>query len=92
VEKTILKLKGLKKNEEIIKVGSEIEIEYKETGKKLKLIIVGATYSKPNKMEISIDSPLAKAVLGAREGEVREFRVGAKKQRVQIIQIKQKKE
>ena len=90
MEKTILK--GLKKNEKTVKVGSEIEIEYEKTGKKLKLTIVGTGRSEPNKMEISIDSPLGKAISGASEGEIREFFVGSKKQTVQIIKIKQNKE
>lgn len=81
----IIKSKSSKSNK--ISIGSQVEIMNLEDKKKLKLIIVGFGESDPVKGKISTESPIGKALLGRKKGEIIEVTVGNRKTKYKIISI-----
>jgi transcription elongation factor GreA len=70
-------------------LGNVVDVEYKG-GQRLKVIICGCSLSStenPSYQEVSIKSPLGRALLGAREGETREFDIGTKRSSVKVLTI-----
>lgn len=55
-----------------VNVGNTVEIEYVDEGDKEKYTIVGIKEADPFENKISNESPIAKAILGAKIGDVRE--------------------
>ncbi len=54
-----------------VNVGNTVEIEYIEDNEKEKYTIVGVKEADPFSNKISNESPIAKAILGAKKGEIR---------------------
>ncbi|MBR3898547.1 MAG: transcription elongation factor GreA [Bacilli bacterium] len=55
-----------------VNVGNTVEIEYVEDGDKEKYTIVGIKEADPFDNKISNESPIAKAIIGAKLGDVRD--------------------
>lgn len=55
-----------------VNVGNTVEIEYVDEGEKEKYTIVGIKEADPFENKISNESPIAKAILGAKIGEMRD--------------------
>ncbi len=70
----------------IVSVGSAIEVEM--GGKKQKLVIVGVTESDPAKGFVSNESPLGKAFLGHKKGDVVKIRIPKGDVEYKIVDIK----
>lgn len=97
LERKIYELENILKTAKIIKsksgksdkvsIGSQVEIMNLEDKKKLKLIIVGFGESDPVKGKISTESPIGKALLGRKKGEIVEVTVGNRKTKYKIISI-----
>lgn len=97
LERKIYELENILKTAKIIKskssksdkisIGSQVEIMNLEDKKKLKLIIVGFGESDPVKGKISTESPIGKALLGRKKGEIIEVTVGNRKTKYKIISI-----
>ncbi|MBR2588072.1 MAG: transcription elongation factor GreA [Bacilli bacterium] len=68
IEKAIV-IKNTGKDE--VGVGNTVEIEYIEDSEKEKYTIVGIKEADPFENKISNESPIAKAILGAKLGDVR---------------------
>lgn len=68
IEKAIV-IKNTSKDK--VGVGSTVEIEYVDDGEKEKYTIVGIKESDPFENKISNESPIAKAIIGAKVGETR---------------------
>jgi transcription elongation factor GreA len=98
LERKIFELETLLKNAKIIKnkpvskdkisIGSEVEIINLDNQKVIKLKIVGFGESDPLEGKISSESPIAKALLGRKKGEIVEVVVGHKKSQYKIKSIK----
>ena len=71
---------------EKIKIGISVEIEF-ENGGKERFVLTDPEAINPSRNIISYASPLGKAILVAREGDVRTYFVKEKKFQVKIIRI-----
>lgn len=70
-----------------VEIGSTVEILLNNT-KQLTVRIGGVAESNPAEGIISYQSPLGKALMGAREGEEREYLVGKISSKVRLTKIK----
>lgn len=97
LERRIYELENILKKAKIIKtkpgktdkisIGSQVEIVNLVDKKRLKLTIVGFGESDPAKGKISVKSPIGKALLGRKKGEIIEVTVGNKKTKYKIYSI-----
>ncbi|GIW66332.1 MAG: transcription elongation factor GreA [Candidatus Parcubacteria bacterium] len=98
LERRIFELENLLKTSKIIKnkpiksdkvsIGSEVEVLNLENKKSMKFTIVGFGESDPLDGKISTESPVGKALLGKKIGDVVEVTVGNKIFRYKIKSIK----
>jgi transcription elongation factor GreA len=70
-----------------VQIGSKITIKNKKTSKTSEFIIVGSNETNPKEGKISNESPIGKAVLGKKVGEVVEINTPAGKVLYQLIKI-----
>ena len=70
-----------------VNVGNTVEIEYVEDGEKDKYTIVGIKEADPFENKISNESPIAKAILGAKIGDLRAASSPNGEYQVKIISI-----
>ena len=75
-----------KTGNEIVQIGSLIEI--KVDGKKKEIEIVGGSDGDPFQGKISCDSPMGKALLGKKEGDVCSVDTPSGKKEFKVIKIK----
>lgn len=69
IEKAVV-IKNVDKSK--VNVGNTVEIEYVEDGDKEKYTIVGIKEADPFDNKISNESPIAKAIMGAKLGDIRD--------------------
>ena len=72
--------------ESAVRIGSAVEVE-RENGKITTFRIGDSAEADPAKGVISYESPLGGALLGAKEGETREYRAGSKTMKVLVKRI-----
>ncbi len=96
LEKRIAELENLLKTAKVsrnisksdkVHLGSEVEIENLKTKKRLKFKIVGFGEANPLENKISQESPLVKALIGKRKGDVVEVNLGGKVNKFKIVKI-----
>ncbi|MBE6133518.1 MAG: transcription elongation factor GreA [Erysipelotrichaceae bacterium] len=96
VEGRITEIENILANAEIIEekkgdskkvgLGSTVEVEYLEIGKKGTYTIVGSVESDPFQGKISNDCPLGSALIGKKEGDIIDVK-GNKPYQVKIIKL-----
>ncbi len=69
-------------------VGSTVRLKDLTTGEDLMFMIVGSPEADPDEDKISNESPVGRALLGKRKGDVVEIMVPAGKIRYSVLQIK----
>lgn len=74
-------------NKDEVRIGAKVKIIDLETNKEAEYIIVSLVESNPLEGKISVNSPLAEGLLGAKVGEERELNLPKGKKRVRIISI-----
>lgn len=77
-----------KKDPNCVSLGSEVSVEDLKGKKKIKYIILDYVESEPDCGKISISSPIGKAILGKKKGDVVEIRVPAGSLKYKILDIK----
>lgn len=75
-----------KDNLKLVKLNSKVVIEY-ENGKNATFIITDSVMSNPGAGRISYQSPLGAALMGATEGEKRNFQKNGKSSSVKIVEV-----
>ncbi len=84
IEKAIV-IKNVDKSK--VNVGNTVEIEYVEDNEKEKYTIVGIKEADPFENKISNESPIAKAILGAKKGDIRDVESPNGKYQVKVTCI-----
>jgi transcription elongation factor GreA len=72
---------------DVIQVGSKVVIQEDDSDKHETYVIVGAAEAKPNDGRISNESPLGKALLGHKKGEIASVSAPDGKFNVKIIKV-----
>lgn len=87
LEKTIKTVKVAKENSSTtaIHLGTKCTVEIE--GKKKKIILVGATEASPFEGKVSNESPIGKAILGAKKGDIVSFQAPNGKVECKIISL-----
>ena len=67
--------------------GSKVEVEDADSGKRTSYTLVSAPEADPAEGKISIDSPVGKALVGAREGDERALETPRGPRRLKIVAI-----
>ncbi len=95
LERDISKLEGTLEKSEIVKgkgkrkivdVGCKIVLESR--GKKMKMAVVSSISADPAKKNISIESPIGKAVMGKKVGDVVQVETPTGKSKYKILKIR----
>ena len=73
---------------DVIELGSIVEVQLSDSKKSSIYTIVGSTEAAPETGLISNESPVGKALLGKRAGEVVEVQVPAGNQRVKVLKVR----
>jgi transcription elongation factor GreA len=81
----IIKMSDLK-DTGVARLGSKVIVEY-EDGRQREFIISDPEITDPSKGIISYQSPIGKALLGAKEGDEREYIAGGKVFTIKIIKV-----
>lgn len=74
-------------NKEVVSIGTKVTIEYVEDGEQDDYSIVGSKEADPFANKISNESPIAKAIMGMRVGDVVSVESPNGKYDVKIVQI-----
>lgn len=77
-----------KKDPNYVSLGSEVLIEDLKSKKEIKYIILDYVESEPDCGKISISSPIGKAILGRKKGDIVKIRVPAGSLKYKILDIK----
>lgn len=73
--------------DKVVKIGNIVFLEYPD-GRNIKAILCGYPFGQTVYLsEISISSPIGKAIMGAKKGEIRQVNVGGKKISVTVTEI-----
>lgn len=98
VEGRILQLEHMLRNAKVIDnhgvppdlvaVGSTVRVKDLTTGEDITFMIVGSAEADPDQDKISNESPVGRALLGKRKGDVVQVTVPAGKLRYSVLQIK----
>ena len=80
-------ISGPAKNSGVVQVGSTVTVRNNE-GKRQKYVIIGTAEADPAQGKISNLSPIGKALLGKRAGEVMEVTVPAGKIELEIVAVR----
>ncbi len=80
-------ISGPAKNSGVVQVGSTVTVRNNE-GKRQKYVIIGTAEADPAQGKISNLSPIGKALLGKRAGEVTEVTVPAGKIELEIVAVR----
>ena len=72
---------------DIVEIGSRVTVLMESNGKKATYTIVGSVESAPAEGFISNESPIGKAVLGKRAGDVVKVQVPAGTQQVKVVEV-----
>jgi len=76
-------------NGEMVDIGTSVEIEF-EDGERKEYILTDPQVANPSEGKISYASPLGQAIIGARLGESRIYKVKETKFQVKIIRIRRR--
>lgn len=97
IEGRILTLEKMLRNVRIIEheandsnevhIGAKIQLEDLEHGDELQYTIVGSAEADPTHNRISFESPVGKALMGKKQGEIVEVNVPAGKVRFKILSV-----
>ena len=71
---------------ETVRLGVRVRLVF-DDGQEMTCFIAGWQDGDPQRGRISYESPLARGLLGAREGDVRTVRVGPRRREVEILEI-----
>ncbi|MEA1939088.1 MAG: transcription elongation factor GreA [Candidatus Caldatribacteriota bacterium] len=71
-----------------VSLGSEVQVKDVKKRKEIKFIILDYVESEPDYGKISISSPIGKALLGKKKGDIVEIRVPAGNLKYKILDIK----
>ena len=74
-------------NKEVVSIGTKVTIEYVEDGEQDDYSIVGSKEADPFANKISNESPIAKAIMGMRVGDIVSVESPNGKYDVKIVQI-----
>ena len=74
-------------NKEVVSIGTKVTIEYVEDGEQEDYSIVGSKEADPFANKISNESPIAKAIMGMRVGDIVSVESPNGKYDVKIVQI-----
>ena len=74
-------------NKEVVSIGTRVTIEYVEDGEQDDYSIVGSKEADPFANKISNESPIAKAIMGMRVGDIVSVESPNGKYDVKIVQI-----
>ena len=97
MEARILEIEDILKNAEIVteadikknvvSIGTKVTVFDKENHEEVTYLIVGATEANPFEYKISDESPVGKALIGAKKGEVVKVETPAGENEITIIKI-----
>ena len=85
--KSVKVVKKTSKNKDTVNIDSEVTLVDLESRKNLKYKIVGYGEANPIENKISVESPLGKALIGKKIGDVIEIKVGSNVKRFKIKEI-----
>ena len=71
-----------------VRIGSIVHVKDEKTGKSVKYTLVGSAEAKPTENRLSNESPVGKAVLGHKKGEIVEVAAPSGAIKIQIVSIK----
>ena len=77
-----------RKASEVVELGSIVEVQLPDSKKANSYTIVGSTEAAPEAGLISNESPVGKALLGRRAGDVVEVQAPAGTQRVKVLKVR----
>jgi transcription elongation factor GreA len=72
---------------DIISVGSKVKLKDLETGDEFEYVIVGSMEADPSEAKISNESPVGKALLGKKPGDIVEVNVPVGTLKYEVLQI-----
>jgi transcription elongation factor GreA len=72
---------------DVVNIGAKISLKDMEYGDEFKYTIVGSAEADPNNNKISFESPVGKAILGKKLGDVVEVNVPAGKVKYKILSV-----
>ncbi|HHY59807.1 MAG TPA: transcription elongation factor GreA [Clostridia bacterium] len=72
---------------DVVSLGSRVLLKDIDTGDEMEFVLVGSMEADPAAMKISNESPVGKAILGAKTGDVVEVEVPAGKVKYQVLKI-----
>jgi transcription elongation factor GreA len=73
---------------DVVAVGTKVKVQYVDDGDKAEYIIVGSAEADPAQNKLSNESPVGRAVIGHKKGEVVEVAAPAGAIKLKIISIK----
>jgi len=73
---------------DVVAVGTKVKVEYVDDGDKAEYEIVGSAEADPSQNKLSNESPVGRAVLGHKKGEVVEVAAPAGSIKLKIVSIK----
>ena len=73
---------------DVVELGSIVEVQWTDSKKTHTYTILGSTEAAPETGHISNESPVGKALLGRRAGDVVEVQVPAGTQRVKVLKVR----
>ena len=73
---------------DVVAVGTKVKVEYVDDGDKVEYVIVGSAEADPAQNKLSNESPVGRAVIGHKKGEVVEVAAPAGSIKLKIVSIK----
>jgi transcription elongation factor GreA len=73
---------------DVVAVGTKVKVEYVDDGDKVEYVIVGSAEADPAQNKLSNESPVGRAVIGHKKGEVVEVAAPAGSIKLRIVSIK----
>lgn len=70
-----------------VRLGAGVSLSFLDEDQEMTFLVAGFEDGNPAENRVSYTSPLARAVLGARPGEVRQVRIGSRIRDVEILRI-----
>lgn len=82
-------IEPMENDSNIVYIGAKIKLKDMEYGDEFKYTVVGSAEADPLNNRISFESPVGRAILGKKEGEIVEVNVPAGKLKYKIIEVMQ---
>jgi len=80
-------IEHVEKDSNVVHIGARIALKDMEHGDEFEYTIVGSAEADPTKNRISFESPVGKAIMGKKEGEIVEINVPAGKVKFKILSV-----